>query len=426
MSSPIRFFMHAAAGSLALFLACSGGGGGGGGGSVAAPTAPVITHQPGDVEVKRNAMASFTATASGNPSPTLTWQRSNDSGATWTNVDPSTYSTASLSSSKESNGDAASTFSFSVRAADNGAWFRVAASNSASTVPSDRATLTVTPSLFACGGLVLTNGATAPGYWQDGTWSPLTSPVSSEVNGMAVVGDSVFLAGQSLKGVGTALAWTVKGGAVNLSSLPSLAPTQEAGADAVAVGADGLARFGGFTTDGAGNSQGGTWTTQGWTALPLPPGASGCKIEALLPVGPVLYAAGPGLAGGQATLPGYWKDSVWFPLPNPNPGGIAGVHCLAASGGDLYVGGSAGPAGTPLRPGYWLNGVWTALPVPPGAVGDCEVKSMAVSSQGVVAGGFYLDAVGNGQPCLWSGGTVTVLAMQPGFGAGRVTSSSLI
>lgn len=52
-----------------------------------APVAPSITTQPANQSVTAGQNATFSATASGVPAPTLKWQRSTDSGATWTNVD---------------------------------------------------------------------------------------------------------------------------------------------------------------------------------------------------------------------------------------------------------------------------------------------------------------------------------------------------
>ena len=51
------------------------------------PVAPSITTQPANQSVASGQNATFTAAASGVPTPTLKWQRSTDGGATWANVD---------------------------------------------------------------------------------------------------------------------------------------------------------------------------------------------------------------------------------------------------------------------------------------------------------------------------------------------------
>ena len=52
----------------------------------AAATAPSITLQPVNVSIVAPASATFTAAASGTPSPTVQWQQSTDAGVTWTNI----------------------------------------------------------------------------------------------------------------------------------------------------------------------------------------------------------------------------------------------------------------------------------------------------------------------------------------------------
>jgi hypothetical protein len=51
-----------------------------------APTAPAFITQPADLTVTAPATASFTVAVTGTPMPTLQWQLSTDSGATWNNV----------------------------------------------------------------------------------------------------------------------------------------------------------------------------------------------------------------------------------------------------------------------------------------------------------------------------------------------------
>lgn len=95
----------------------------------AAAGAPVFTTQPVDVAITEGQNAQFTVVVSGTPTPTLQWQLSTDSGTNWSNI----------------NGATGATFSIVNPAlANNGRRFRAVASNSAGTVNSNAALLTVT------------------------------------------------------------------------------------------------------------------------------------------------------------------------------------------------------------------------------------------------------------------------------------------
>ncbi len=115
----ILFFIGLA--SLLFGLACGGGGGG------VPSVAPAITTQPTDQTANAGSGATFMAAASGTPAPGFAWERSGDSGVTWAAVPAAT----------------SPTYTFTVAKADDQAWFRVKASNSAGTVASSSATLTV-------------------------------------------------------------------------------------------------------------------------------------------------------------------------------------------------------------------------------------------------------------------------------------------
>jgi ELWxxDGT repeat protein len=92
------------------------------------PVAVSITAQPANATVIVGASAGFTVVAAGTAPITYQWSRSNDGGTTWTAITGATstaYATAATALS------------------DTGAKFHVAATNSASTVTSAAATLTV-------------------------------------------------------------------------------------------------------------------------------------------------------------------------------------------------------------------------------------------------------------------------------------------
>jgi hypothetical protein len=69
-----------------------------------AASAPLITSQPTNQAVVSGHAATFSASASGNPSPTVQWQVSTDSGATWGAVAGGTSSTLSFTAAADENG----------------------------------------------------------------------------------------------------------------------------------------------------------------------------------------------------------------------------------------------------------------------------------------------------------------------------------
>lgn len=129
-----------------------------------APVAPAITTQPVSQAVAAPASATFTAAASGVPTPTWQWQVSTDGGATFANVTGATsasYTTPTTTS------------------ADNGKRYRAVATNSAGSATSNIAVLTV---------------AAAGARWQGAL--RLTSPSGYNVGGarVAAAGDGRFIA----------------------------------------------------------------------------------------------------------------------------------------------------------------------------------------------------------------------------------------
>jgi len=92
--------------------------------------APAVTTPPAGVSVQEPATATFTVAATGAPTPTVQWQRSDNGGASWADIPGATtlaYTTAATSA-----------------AADNGGRFRAVLSNSQGSATSQAALLTVT------------------------------------------------------------------------------------------------------------------------------------------------------------------------------------------------------------------------------------------------------------------------------------------
>ncbi len=122
--------------------------------------APVISQHPGNQTVGAGSQASFTVDATGGA--TFQWQRSNDGGANWSNV----------------NGATSKTLAFTAALSDNNARFRAVAANASGTATSNAAILTV-----------LANSAP-------------NSPAVTVAGGLTA--DSKFIAGQAVSFSGTA------------------------------------------------------------------------------------------------------------------------------------------------------------------------------------------------------------------------------
>ena len=97
------------------------------------PLPPSITLQPVDVTVAAPATATFTAAASGVPSPTAQWQQSTDAGVTWANINGATNPSFTTPATVP---------------ADSGKRFRAVFANATGSVTTSAAVLTVTTAPF--------------------------------------------------------------------------------------------------------------------------------------------------------------------------------------------------------------------------------------------------------------------------------------
>jgi parallel beta-helix repeat protein len=93
-------------------------------------TAPDVTSQPANVTVYAGENASFTAAASGNPTPTVVWQLSADGGTSWDDIALATNTTLNLTA---------------VTLSQNGCQYRAVFTNSLDSATSEAAVLTVNP-----------------------------------------------------------------------------------------------------------------------------------------------------------------------------------------------------------------------------------------------------------------------------------------
>jgi hypothetical protein len=113
------------------------------------PAAPVVTSEPVSTSVPGDAIANFTAAASGSPVPTVQWQVSMNSGASWGNV----------------GGASAASYSFTALASENGFEYEAVFTNASGTATTDPVTLTVSGALGSSGNWsgYLATGATFSG-----------------------------------------------------------------------------------------------------------------------------------------------------------------------------------------------------------------------------------------------------------------------
>ena len=95
----------------------------------AGPSAPVITQNPSNLTVTAGQQATFTAAASGTPTPTVIWQVSTNGGASYNNIDWAT----------------STTLSFTTISSHNGYLFRAVFTNANGSATTTAATLTVNP-----------------------------------------------------------------------------------------------------------------------------------------------------------------------------------------------------------------------------------------------------------------------------------------
>ena len=202
---------------LTALTACGGGGGGGAAPAAPAPN-PTFTAQPTSTTVTAPNTATFTVIAIGTPTPTLQWQLSTNGGGTFADIPGATASSYTTPATV---------------IGDSGKQYRAVATNSAGTVNSNAATLTVnqTPAFTtqptsvtvtapatAAFNVVATGTPTPTLQWQlstngGGTWGNIVGATTSSYTTPAtVIGDS----GNQYRAVATNSAGTVNSNAATL------------------------------------------------------------------------------------------------------------------------------------------------------------------------------------------------------------------
>jgi peptidase A4-like protein/immunoglobulin I-set domain protein len=94
------------------------------------PAAPVVTTNPSSITVASGGTASFTAAATGSPTPTVLWQVSTDGGATYNSI----------------SGATSTTYSFTAATSENGYEYEAVFTNASGSATTSPATLTVSAS----------------------------------------------------------------------------------------------------------------------------------------------------------------------------------------------------------------------------------------------------------------------------------------
>ena len=156
--------------------------------------APAITQSPSNQTVVTGNTATFTAAATGTPTPTVQWQVSTNGGASWSDISNAT----------------STTYSFTAASGDNGNQYRAVFTNTAGSATSSAATLTVNyaPSVTQNpSSSTVSSGATASFtaaaignptptvQWQVSTnggssWSDISNATSTSYSFTAASGDN--------------------------------------------------------------------------------------------------------------------------------------------------------------------------------------------------------------------------------------------
>lgn len=358
--------------------------------------APVFITQPESLTANSGSSASFTVAASGNPSPTFTWRRSNDGGVTWTTIP----------------GAVSSTYSFTPRYSDDAAQFQAMATNSVNTVNSHPATLTVTPMVYAAGYIINGSNVTLPGYWLNGTWVGLSGADGSQIKSLVVAGNDVYAGGDYNSGY-----WK------NNANVALPLPAGASGGFVNSIAVSGNDVYVAGYINGPSFLRPGYWLNGTWVALAIPSGMPAGVVYSLVVSGSDVYAAGSAWANsaGNAAA-GYWLNGAWVDLAPPLPSADSGAYCPVVTSNDVYVGGYSRDSSNMSMPGYWLNGTWVSL-TPSGAQG-ATITSLVVNGTGIYAAGRMVNSFGN-RPGYWLNGTWVDLTPPPGS-SGFSTNSLVV
>lgn len=322
------------------------------------PVAPVPTD-PADLTVASGDDAVFTASATGDPTITVQWQRSTD-GTTWTDVVGATTTTLAVPD---------------VTTADDGALFRAVFTNAEGSQPTEAATLTVTalaPSVSDPADVTATSGDDAvftvvvagdpaPSIsWEwstDGvTWTPFDGATTSTLvlADVTTEDDGLLVRAQVTSSAGTA---TSDGATLTVGAAAPVLTTAPAGRTAT-VGDDVV-----FSVDATGDPA----PTYQWQTS----------------TDGTVWADVAGATGTTLTLADVTaaQDGLWVRVLVANAGGA-----VASDGVRLVVVAAAPPTAAPAAPTAAATGPSRALAV----TGSDPAGMLALSGALLVAGSVAL------------------------------------
>lgn len=256
--------------------------------------APVVTTNPTSQSLSANSTATFTAAASGNPTPAVQWQKSTNGGASFTNI----------------SGATSATLSFTAASGDNGSQYRAVFSNSVGSATTTAATLTVTAGPPVAGPVSATVAADS-----------INNPITLSLSGGAAT--SVSVASQAAHGTATASG----------TSITYTPATGYSGSDS-------------FTYTASNTSGGSAAATVSITVNPPPPTAAGSIAHVAMNSSnnPIPLALGGGAASSVSISSGPSHGTVSLSGPSITYTPVAGY---VGPDSFSYIASNAGGTSTP-------------------------------------------------------------------------------
>jgi len=271
-------------------------------------------------------------------------------------------------------------------------------------VPSLTATDSTEPNLFFLGFARNGTDNYFGGFWHGGLWTgySLTSPDPSKsfkYGGIEKSGGDIYVPGELGNEVYFRIPGYWKNGSwTPLESVPraqitSVLKIKVSGEDVYAVGSQQGQVSGGYADWIYGYWKNTSWVDELITDTTNP------RVEAtsLAIVGSDVYVSGTQAEGSlnhQSYAAGYSKNGTWQLLENPYVGTNSYGRGIAVFGNDIYVYGKL-----ESHAGYWKNGNWIPLTTP---------NSLSATVTGIIMSGDDLYAIGelaNGSKGYWKNGT---------------------
>ena len=345
------------------------------------PSKPAVTIQPRAQLVTVSTTASFSATASGSPTPTVQWQASTNGGKTFADVTGGTSSTLSVTSATLNVTHTSTAMS--------GTEYRAVFTNSLGRATSASATLTVVPGLPWS---ILPNPNLTT---QQALLAGLSCPSATSCAAVGGYLNSSFI------GVGLAESWNGKKWAIEASPNPT-------GANYISLSAVSCVSAAACTAVGyylnqAENSVtlAESWNGKKW-AIEQSPNPAGAKGSSLVGVSCASDAACTAVgdyvnkSGNTVPLVEVWNGTKWAIKPSLNPTGakyssLSAVSCTSAAA-CTAVGDYLNSAFRSVALAESWNGTkWAIQPTssPAGSMGDSLSGVSCSSATACTAVGYY-------------------------------------